>query len=967
MTFCIPKQLNDLFRDALRPDPKNPSAKGPLHPENLRKMTSSARRELFKNIGKGLVDDDFARELNLKYEKQLLLKDQQKAMVNFINDLQGLNPKVKKDLVDQVLGLEQAISPNNARNFLEDFVATKLGASVSHDEAEEIFTMAQKAEVTKKAWEADPTNDEARINFAVDMVKLNDRVNELKGNNETNWDKAFNIANLPKAMEATWDYSASLVQAGSMITDRHFWSSMVQQFKYGWSEEEFTRMRANILSHPYYELAKKSKLAIKNIGDRLSPNEEYMGSNLIDKANQWLKTKSTGLLPGLSKDASGSLKVGMTGYVPNVTRGADRAFMGFLNNLRFQTFVDAVDAAKLRGEDVSVGSKAVRDIAENINTFTGHGNIGPHDAFGNAVPFLNLFAWTIRKVSSTLTLMSPVPFVKASPTARAFAMRQMFGYLTATASLYGLARMAGYEVPLDPSDSHFGWVKIGDTWHNPLGDKPVYFRLLWRLATGRIVNGAGVESRFARSVPEMLTGEHPKIDNRFDNRSTLLLRFARSKLGPNASMFSDAVTEKDYMGNDVGLDWDTAKREAAQRLPPMSLSSMLDVMQNSHDNTVGQILSMFSVFGSSVYVDTPQSRQGLTAWGEGLADRVDNSKLDHALLEINQNMKFPPKKLNGVTLSDNQYHDYITIFGQAAKEQLSAAIESGEWDGMSTEEKEQAWKNALRLARKSASDAVMQNSVDNQDGEENPVFDLMHDNTDQPDSKPNVMRLEKRQDSRVKQVLKAPVASEAEMKQQWHKFILQDYDYGKLIETNPLAYLGYQALKKMPGGLSNNIRETTLETSNMGSTYPESGPVTRESYDSDYSWKVELESLKQAGLDPNSAIGKIVMGPQFFRDGIYSLEHELMHKGLQELVKRTEKDSPDNIQARFGQRNDEPLMRAFQMIKGTHGQEYPKDLGWDPKYYLEKNYPQVAKKPKEYSAILESIQDIARNYINKGK
>ena len=182
-----------------------------------------------------------------------------------------------------------------------------------------------------------------------------------------------------------------------------------------------------------------------------------------------------------------------------------------------------------------------------------------------------------------------------------------------------------------------------------------------------------------------------------------------------------------------------------------------------------------------------------------------------------------------------------------------------------------------------------------------------------------------------------------------------------------MAYLGYQALAKMPGGVKNNIRESTVETNIMGTTYNDKEKISRNMYDSDYSWNVELESLKSAGLDPQSAIGKIVMGPQFFRDGIYSLEHELMHKGLQELVKRTKKDSADNVQAKFGQRNDEPLMRAFQMIKGTHGQEYPKDLGWDPKYYLEKNYPQVAKKPKEYSAILESIQDIARNYINKGK
>ena len=937
MAFCLPKKYSKIMQDAIR--------SGDLHPNRLKSLDSEGRRAAFGKY----VDPESAKQLNLKFEKQLLLKDQQKAMVNFINDIQGLNEKVKKDLVDQVMGLQDAISPKNARGFLEDFVSKKLGAVVDHDEAKQMLNLAQTAEKSKAEWQADLGNDAKREQFGVDLVKLNDYTNELKGNNETAWNKVMNIYNISKGIEATWDYSASLVQASAMVTSRRFWESFVKMFQYGWSEEEFIRQRGNILTHPYYQMAKENKLAIKGINDKLSPNEEFMGTNLIEHANEWLKTQSGG-------------------YIPNITRGADRAFMGFLNNIRFQAFVDAVDAAKLRGEDISVKEGAVRDIAENINTFTGHGNVGPHDSLGNAVPFINLFTWTIRKVTSTLTLMSPVPWMKSSPTARAFATRQMMGYLTATASLYGLARMTlgPKNVPLDPSDTHFGWIKVGDTWHNLFqGDKIVYGRLLWRLATGRIVDGAGVEKRFARNAQEIITGEHPKIDDRNDSRGTLIQRFGRGKLNPNMSILADALTEKDYMGADVGVNVDTVEREFKAHFYPMSLSSLFDVMQNSHDNTVGQVLSMLNIFGASSYVDTPQSRQGLTAWGDDLAGLYKDKSyqtLDEKLLDINTKMQFPPKTVNGVKLTDKQYHDYITIFGQSAKQQLQEAIDSGEWDNSSPEEKKEGWKNALKVARKMAGVAMMLNSQDNNDGEDNPIFDQMQDNNTEPKTTKNIARLEKA----GKQTLKKDVSTE-DLEKQWHRLILQNYDFGKLASTNPLAFLGYQAMSKMPGGIANNIRETTLETNYMGTTYPEKNPVTRDMYDSEYSWKTELEALKRAGLDPNSAMGKIVLGPQFFRDGIFSLEHELMHKGLQELVKRTAKDSTDNVQAKFGQRNDEPLMRAYQVLKGTNGQEYPKDLGWSPKYYLEKNYPQVAKNPKAYADILDSIQEIAKNYVNKGK
>lgn len=940
--FCVPKKYTRAFEKAFRPNPDNPSEKGPLHPDNLRKMSPDERRAAIKSvIG---VDDEFARQVNLKYEKQLLLKDQKKAMTNFINDIQGLNPVAKKDLVDQVLGLQTAISPKDARGFLEDFTARRLGATVSHEEASEMLSMAKKADETKKAWKDDLDNEDKRKAFGVDLVRLNDYTNSLKGNNMTGWDKALNIFNLPKHAAATLDLSATLVQLSSMITSGRFWEGFIEQFKYAWDEEHFEKLRGDIITHPYYELSQKAKLGLGNIADKLKPNEEYLQSSLLEDANAWLKNKSGGL-------------------VPNAIRGADRAFIGYVNYVRFKTFTDLVDAAKLRGEDMTMGSPAVRDIAENINTFTGRGNVGIHDAYGNAVPFINAFTWTIRKVTSTLTLLSPVPFMKASPTARIFAMRQMMGYLTATASLYGSARMVlgADAVPTDPSDVHFGWIKVGNTWFNPLGDRPTYARLWWRLATGRTINAAGVESRYGRSLADMVDGNDPKITDRNTTRASLLGRFSEAKLNPTASILLDAFAEKDYMGNPVGWNKESVEREINSRFYPMSLASYVDVIQNDPKNTVGQVLAMSSIFGASTYVDVPRSRQGLTAWGDSLADTYQNKETDlvnKKLLDINQDMKFPPKTINGVKLTDKQYHDYITVFGQAAKQQLMEAVNSGEWDNSTDEEKKEGWKNSLKIARKMAGTALMLNSQNNNDGENNPIFDQMQpSNTDGTDARSNVMRLDKAKDTKVKNVLTAPVSTEAEMRQQWAKLQVQDYDYGKLQNTNPLAYLGFQAAKK--DGIA-HLFKTPVTALGLTFETNESKPKNPEE-EADY--PIVHRLLQEAGVKDDEAAGKILLGPEFSKGtDTYTLEHELMHKGLLVLKaldpNKITQDPVESSKAFIAIHNNEPLLQLWRIMHGEGGHSSPNAV--EPHKYLNDNAPRVLKDMPFYDDIMKSTQALAK-------
>lgn len=115
--------------------------------------------------------------------------------------------------------------------------------------------------------------------------------------------------------------------------------------------------------------------------------------------------------------------------------------------------------------------------------------------------------------------------------------------------------------------------------------------------------------------------------------------------------------------------------------------------------------------------------------------------------------------------------------------------------------------------------------------------------------------------------------SDETMKTQYADSFIKNYDYGALIERNPIAYLGF-----LNGG-TDNINYFKTPSTALALTF--SGEPTKAN-DPDYDYVVKL--LKEAGLSPKTAAGKIVLGPEFGQGkNTNTLEHELMHRGLNYL------------------------------------------------------------------------------------
>lgn len=184
------------------------------------------------------------------------------------------------------------------------------------------------------------------------------------------------------------------------------------------------------------------------------------------------------------------------------------------------------------------------------------------------------------------------------------------------------------------------------------------------------------------------------------------------------------------------------------------------------------------------------------------------------------------------------------------------------------------------------------------------------------------------------------------MKKQWADLLIKDYDYGKLKTSNPLAYLGYQAVKDQ--GVASYFK---THTTALGITNTDNADPKEEDY------PLVSKIMKEAGIDPKSAKGTIMLGPEFAEGkNTYTLEHELMHRGMMELIKTGFKQTLD----------DHLIIQGNQHLHGSdgHSTELEADLMGNP---LKPQYKNDEKAHKEFAEAfredIDKIQALAKKLI----
>lgn len=694
--FCLPKRFTAIFIKALQD--------GSLNPDTLRNMSSPERRATFKDLFDG--DDTLAKETNALFESKLLLKDQQKGILAWAKQVAGLTEEDRKTIADKVGSMENILTPATEQAFLADLANKKLGIDVSAEEANKLFEASQDVAAKKDTMLRDIDNVDNRISYGRALLDFRDMVNSMKPDGRTWTQTALDVASVPKtALTGMFHFSAPFVQGWGMMSTQRAWQAFGQMFKYFASEDHYQNLNAYIISHPDYKLAVDGKLGLTELSDRLTAREEGIQSTLVEKANEYL-TEKTG--------------------VPNLIRMSSRGFTGYLNYVRFNRFTDLLQAARMSGEDIRVGSNAVKDLARVVNNFTGRGELGVNDSLaGQTSAILNSVFFSPRKMVATFEMFNPTSYVSTfengsfraiSPTAQKAAIRQLSGSLAATGAILGIATAMGASVNLDPRSQDFLKIAIGgedNKVYDPqsktsrtvrmnaekldvTGGNSTYLRLLARIYTGQQITSKG-------KLIEAGQGLHPTT------RAGMVSDYVRGKLSPVAALVTDALYGKDPIGRSFDVS-----QEAKDKLIPISVGAWLNYYYDNPNDSVALIPSLSAMFGVSLESPlAPVPKQGLTTWGEpSVGHEGPSSPVDKAMMSAGINPSFPPQTINGIKLTDDQYKNYIQKSGMMAKMQLDSLVSLPGFEGLPLKTRQKEIRQVINSSRKVAQDEVIISNPD---------------------------------------------------------------------------------------------------------------------------------------------------------------------------------------------------------------------------------------------------------------
>lgn len=368
--------------------------------------------------------------------------------------------------------------------------------------------------------------------------------------------------NIPRTIITSMDMSAPLRQ-GVLFTTKPviFSRAMKEMFKQVFSPKNFKTWLDELPTHPYYKQMQAGKLYIADpdsLAKGLAGREEAFMSNVAQK------------IPGIGA----------------MVRASERAFVGFLNKLRVDTFSDMVTKF---GAEQKLTTKELKSIANFVNTATGRGSLG---AFERSAQALNTVFFSPRLIAARFNMMNPAWYAKQTPAVRKEAVKTMLKFVGLGSTILALAKGAGADVETDPRSSDFGKIKIGNTRWDIWGGFQQWVRVTSQMITRE-------KKTLKGEVQELSKEQFP-----FDTPLDVAIRFGRGKFAPIPSLAVELVDGQKLFGGDIEL-----KKEVAEKTVPLYLQDVKDAIdEEGLDGALSVGLPAFFGVGVQVYQKPKRNR-----------------------------------------------------------------------------------------------------------------------------------------------------------------------------------------------------------------------------------------------------------------------------------------------------------------------------------------------------------------------
>lgn len=534
----------------LRKTPKNPIK---ILPENVPSDLSQALTDALKT--RKAQDISYSRERAQRIRKAMTVQTRgMNGIYERLGHLKGELPKepfwalknlraeTKREVLDEIFNSDK----------LKDFEKIRAGVGFGKLIGEMgDGTVLQPSEI--------------RLLRSVLGDEIGDQIVELHGGIggpiDTNIAKrALNEASsFTKSMMSSMDVSAPLRQGLPLIYRKEYWPAFKNMFSYLLHQDAYDGLMASISERKNFNLGENAGLHLTSISDNLNVREEAFMSQLADK-------------------------------VPGV-KASERAYTGFLNKLRADTFDSLISDAEKMGHVLSDTSgnptPVAKEIANFVNTSTGRGSLGRFEK--NAVE-LNALLFSPRLISSRLTMLNPQYYLKASPMVRKEALKSLFSIAALGSTVGTLSSLAGATVETNPTSADFGKTKIGNTRLDPFAGFLQY-----------IVPAAKLLRNQSTST---MSGKTTELGSSFvaPTKFSILDNLRRTKMAPVASFIEDYLRGKDASGKPF-----EANNAIATRIIPMLLQ---DIYALYKDDPNSLPLAIPASLGMGIQTYDQPSNQG---------------------------------------------------------------------------------------------------------------------------------------------------------------------------------------------------------------------------------------------------------------------------------------------------------------------------------------------------------------------
>ena len=556
--FCLPFNEAKKIKEAIK--------SGYLNPDKLNSMTSQERRTFLESI----VGKDYAKDVNLLFEKKLLLKNQERAMYDWARDITGLSKEQKEATITKIRQTyeekkRRLEDPAENEKFLNEIISDvyskKYKTDITLEEAEMITNLTSEVREAKAKMNEDFTwkSKEDAYKFGAAKVAMNNYLGKLKAEAfvQTMIDprKVKGAYEKIKALaydaRVAVDFIAANSRAIVASVDNSLWGRQGIKVLYThlkiWAQD-FVKSFSDI-----WTVLTKGTKAGDAIIDGVKA-DAFSRQNYLNGRYELGKKLDIGVV---EEEFPTSLPARIP-ILGRLFRAAEVAYEAGAIRLRLDVADEIYNLAEQAGVDMT-DKIEVGSINELVNSMTGRGRLGRLEG---AAPILNKAFFSVKFFKSNLDALTVHAFSgEFSSFARKQAAINLLKMVANTAIILLVASALGDDdtVDWDTRSANFGKIKIGNTRYD---------------VTGGMSSLVILASRIIRqSTKSSTTGIITKFNEGYGSMTGMdaLWQFTENKFSPLFSVIKELVEQETFEGEKP-----TLVNELKNLTVPMVIESAMD-------------------------------------------------------------------------------------------------------------------------------------------------------------------------------------------------------------------------------------------------------------------------------------------------------------------------------------------------------------------------------------------------------